>query len=158
MQKIAPFLWFNGNVDEAIEYYTSVFKNSSIKNVRRFPGESPDKQGKVFTATFELEDVEFMILDGGPMYKIDGPAISFFVKCKDQAEVDELWDKLAEEGTPMKCGWITDKYGVSWQIIPDVLGQVLGGADAAGAQRAMQAMLQMVKLDVAALEAAYYNK
>jgi predicted 3-demethylubiquinone-9 3-methyltransferase (glyoxalase superfamily) len=157
MQKITPFLWFDGNVDEAIHFYTSVFKNSKIKNVRNFPDERPGKKGKVFTATFELEGVEFMILDGGPHYKIDGPAISFFVKCKDQAEVDELWDKIAEEGTPMQCGWITDKYGVSWQIIPDILGKVLGGPDAAGAQRAMQAMMKMVKLDVATLEAAYNN-
>lgn len=154
MQKITPFLWFDGRVEEAINYYTSVFKNSKITNVRNHPG----NKGGVFTATFELEGVEFMILDGGPYYKIENPAISFFVKCKDQAEVDELWDKIAEEGTPSRCGWITDKYGVSWQIIPDALGRVLGGADAAGSQRAMQAMMQMVKLDVVKLEAAYYNK
>jgi predicted 3-demethylubiquinone-9 3-methyltransferase (glyoxalase superfamily) len=124
MQKITPFLWFDGQVEEALNFYTSVFKNSKIKDVRNHPDERPGHKGKVFTATFELEGVEFMILDGGPYYKIESPAISFFVKCKDQAEVDELWDKIAEEGTPSRCGWITDKYGVSWQIIPDILGKV----------------------------------
>jgi predicted 3-demethylubiquinone-9 3-methyltransferase (glyoxalase superfamily) len=158
MQKISPFLWFDGRVEEALDFYTSVFKNSKITDKRHYPGDTPEHKGKVFTATFELEGVEFMILDGGSHYKIESPAISFFVKCKDQAEVDELWDKIAEEGTPSRCGWITDKYGVSWQIIPDALGKYLGGSDASGAQRAMQAMMGMVKINVAELEAAYYNK
>lgn len=154
MQKITPFLWFDGQVDEAINYYTSVFKNSKIKNVRNHPDERPGKKGKVFTATFELEGVEFMILDGGGFYKINS-AISFFVKCKDQAEVDELWDKLAIEGAPMRCGWITDKYGVSWQIIPDALERLLSDPDPVKAQRVMQAMMKMIKIEVAGLEAAY---
>lgn len=152
MQKITPFLWFDGQVEEAINFYTSVFKNSRIKNVRKHPAGS-GKEG-LFTATFELEDVEFMILDGGNYYKINS-AISLFVKCKDQAEVNEIWDKLAEEGTPQQCGWITDKYGVTWQIIPDALGRLLGDPDAEKAQRVMQTMMKMVKMDVAGLEAAY---
>jgi len=156
MQKISPFLWFDGRVEEAINYYTSVFKNSRIKDVRNFPDERPGQKGKVFTATFELEDVEFMILDGGPHYQIS-PAVSFFVKCKDQAEVDELWNKLAEEGNPLQCGWITDKFGVSWQIIPDALGRLLGDPDPAKSQRVMQAMMKMVKIEVAGLEAASNN-
>ncbi|AMR30837.1 hypothetical protein A0256_05070 [Mucilaginibacter sp. PAMC 26640] len=155
MQKITPFLWFNGNVGEAIDFYTSVFKNSAIKNVNRLPDDLTGR-GKVLTATFELEGIEFMILDGGDYYKLN-PAVSFFVKCKDQAEVDELWDKLGAEGQPMRCGWITDKFGVSWQIIPDALGKLMGDADPEKAQRVMHAMMKMVKIEVAGLEAAYNN-
>ena len=155
MQKITPFLWFDGKVDEAIHFYTSTFRNSKIKDLHRLP-DDVNGRGKILTATFELEGVEFMILDGGNHYKIN-PAISFFVKCKDQAEVDELWDKLAVEGKPSQCGWITDKYGVSWQIIPEALGVLMSDPDAAKARRVMQAMMKMVKIDVAALEAAYNN-
>jgi len=156
MQKISPFLWFNGQVEEALSFYTAVFKNAAIRNVQRLPAAAPGS-GKIVTATVELEGVEFMILDGGDHYKIN-PAISFFVKCKDQAEVDELWDKLGAGGRPMQCGWITDQFGVSWQIIPDALGKMLGDPDPEKAQRVMQAMMKMVKIDVAGLEAAYQNE
>lgn len=147
MQKITPFLWFDDNAEEAINFYTSIFKEAKIINERRMGD-------KLFTATIQLEGQEFMVLNGGPMYKFT-PAVSFFVKCGTQAEVDYYWDKLLVGGSEDMCGWLRDKFGLSWQIIPDALGTYLGGADPAGAQRAMQAMLKMRKLDVAALKAAY---
>lgn len=156
MQKITPFLWFDGRVDEAVTFYTSVFKNARIINTHRLP-DDVNGSGKVLTATFQLEGQEFMILDGGNYYQLN-PSISFFVKCKDQGEVDELWNKLGEEGKPLQCGWITDKFGASWQIIPDALGKLLGDPDPKKAQRVMQAMMKMVKIDVAGLEAAYSNE
>jgi predicted 3-demethylubiquinone-9 3-methyltransferase (glyoxalase superfamily) len=147
MQKITPFLWFDDNAEEAINFYTSIFKEAKIINERRMGD-------KLFTATIQLEGQEFMVLNGGPMYKFTH-AVSFFVKCETQAEVDYYWDKLLVGGAEDMCGWLRDKFGLSWQIIPDALGTYLGGPDPAGAQRAMQAMLKMRKLDVAALKAAY---
>ena len=113
--KITPFLWFDGNIEEAINFYTSVFKNTKVSSSRRGP------DGKVFTATFEIEGQEFMALNGGPMYTFS-PAVSFFVDCKTQEEVDELWEQLSEGGEKQRCGWLKDKFGLSWQIIPDTLG------------------------------------
>jgi predicted 3-demethylubiquinone-9 3-methyltransferase (glyoxalase superfamily) len=148
-QKITPFLWFDNEAEEAMNFYVSVFKNSKIVST----GPGPD--GKVMTGTFELEGQKFMALNGGPQFKFT-EAISLFVDCTDQAEVDDLWNKLtADGGKASQCGWLKDKYGLSWQIIPKALGELLGGTDPAKAQRAMQAMLKMQKIDVAALKAAY---
>ncbi|MBC7554112.1 MAG: VOC family protein [Taibaiella sp.] len=148
MQKITPFLWFDGRLEEAIGFYTSVFENSKVHSMNRM-GEG----GKIITATFELAGVEFMGLDGGPMFHFT-EAVSFFVKCKDQQEVDDLWEKLLDGGEGSRCGWLKDKFGLSWQIIPDALGECLSNPDPAKAQKAMQAMMQMVKIDVAALKKA----
>lgn len=149
MQKITPFLWFDGRAEEAMNFYTSVFKNAKVGNIMR---QGPD--GPVFSVTFNLEGQEFMALNAGPMYKFT-PAISFFIDCKDQEEVDYYWDRLLEGGKPDRCGWLTDKFGLSWQVVPSILGELLhGGGDPAKAQRVMQAMLGMVKLDIEGLRNA----
>ncbi|MDB5196342.1 MAG: 3-demethylubiquinone-9 3-methyltransferase [Flaviaesturariibacter sp.] len=147
-QKIVPFLWFNGNVEEAMNFYVSVFKNGTITSMRR------SGDGSVFTGTLELEGQPLYLLNGGPMYPLT-PAFSLFVNCEDQAEVDELWARLLEGGgREDRCGWLQDQFGLSWQIIPKALGRLLGDADPARAQRAMQAMMGMKKIDVAELERA----
>jgi predicted 3-demethylubiquinone-9 3-methyltransferase (glyoxalase superfamily) len=148
MQKVTPFLWFNDNAEEALNFYVSIFKNSKILSVRR------DEKGAFFTGSFQIEGQEFMALNGGPHYKLT-PAFSLFVDCRDQAEVDELWEKLSAGGEKSRCGWLSDKFGVSWQIVPSVLSELIGGKDKAGAQRALQAMLKMDKLDIAKLQQAY---
>jgi predicted 3-demethylubiquinone-9 3-methyltransferase (glyoxalase superfamily) len=153
MQKITPFLWFDHQAEEAMNFYTSIFKNAKIKNVRRYGDAGPGPKGAVMTGTFEIEGQEFMALNGGSMYAFS-PAISLFVNCANQQEVDDLWGKLSEGGQPQRCGWITDKFGITWQIIPSVLGELLGSSDGAKAARVMRAMMQMVKIDVAALEQA----
>src|SRR5438270_4275518 len=153
MQKITPFLWFDDNAEEAINFYTSIFKNSKIIDMSRYPPNGPGPAGKVMTATFELEGQQFMALNGGPMYKFT-EAISLFVSCKTQGEVDELWEKLSAGGEKGQCGWLKDKFGLSWQIIPTALGELLGDPDPAKAQRAMQAMLQMTKIDIKGLQQA----
>ena len=151
MQKITPFLWFDGNAEEAMKFYVSVFKNSKI--VSTMPG--PD--GKVLTGTFELEGQRFMALNGGPNFKFT-EAISLFVNCETQAEVDDLWSKLTAGGAESQCGWLKDKFGLSWQIIPSALGRLLGDKDRVKAGRAMQAMLQMRKIDIAKLQQAFDGK
>jgi predicted 3-demethylubiquinone-9 3-methyltransferase (glyoxalase superfamily) len=152
MQKITPFLWFDNQAEEAMNFYTSVFKNSKVVNVQRFENSGPDMKSTVITGTFEIEGQEFMVLNGGPEFKFT-EAISFFVKCKDQAEVDELWNKLtADGGQESQCGWLKDKFGVSWQIIPDALGEMLGNPDPLKAQKAMKSMLQMKKIDIAKMK------
>lgn len=154
MQKIHPFLWFETQAEEAMNFYTSVFRNSKVGNVTRYPEGGPMPAGTVITAEFELEGMRFTALNGGPHHKFTD-AISLFVDCKDQAEVDYYWDKLtADGGKPIQCGWLVDKYGISWQIIPEALPRLLGGSDAAKSGRVMQAMMQMVKIDVAKLEEA----
>jgi predicted 3-demethylubiquinone-9 3-methyltransferase (glyoxalase superfamily) len=153
-QKITPFMWFNDNAEEAMNLYVSVFKNSKIKNVSRYPEGSPGPVGKVMVANFQLEGQDFMVLNGGPHYTIT-PAISFMVDCKDQEEVDYFWDNLVEGGKPMQCGWLTDKFGVSWQIIPSILGELMSDPDPEKAGRVMQAMMQMVKMDIKGLQDAY---
>src|SRR4051812_8928010 len=154
MQKITTFLWFDDRAEEAINFYVSIFKNSKVHNLSRGPSEAPGKPGKVFTGTFQLEGQNFMALNGGPQFKFT-EAISLFVSCENQAEVDDLWSKLtADGGKESQCGWLKDKFGLSWQIIPTALGRLLGDPDPARAQRAMQAMLKMQKLDVAKLEEA----
>jgi predicted 3-demethylubiquinone-9 3-methyltransferase (glyoxalase superfamily) len=154
MQKITPFLWFDDNLEEAINFYTSVFKNSKIVNSSRLPGATAGSKGKILTATFQLEGQEFMGLNGGPHHSFTD-ATSFFVKCDTQQEIDYYWDKLtADGGKEVQCGWLKDKFGLSWQIVPSTLGSLLSNPDPAKAQRAMQAMMKMVKLDIAALKAA----
>lgn len=155
MQKITPFLWFDGQPEEAMKFYTSIFKNSRIFDVHRCGDAGPGPKGSVLTGTFELEGQQFMALNGGPHYKLT-PAFSLFVSCETQAEVDELWDRLlAGGGQPSRCGWLTDKFGLSWQIIPKILGDLLYDPDPVKSQRVMQAMMQMVKIDIAGLQRAY---
>lgn len=154
MQKITPFLWFNDNAEEAMNFYTSIFKNAKIGNVTRYGAAGPGPEGSVMTATFQLEGQEFMVLNGGPAFKFT-EAISFFVNCETQEEIDRLWEKLtADGGKESQCGWLKDKYGLSWQIVPSNLSQLLNNPDREKAKRAMNAMLQMKKLDIQALEQA----
>jgi len=154
MQKIAPYLWFDANAEEAVNFYTSIFKNSSIVNISRYGDAGPGPKGGVLAVTFQLAGQEFMALNGGPLFTFT-PAISFFVNCETQPEVDELWDKLSEGGKKDRCGWLTDEYGVSWQVIPTALIKMLSDPDPAKANRVMQAMLQMNKIDLNALKQAY---
>lgn len=147
MQKIMPFLWFDGRAEEAMNFYTSVFRDSKPGNVVR-------AGGNVITASFELLGMQFTALNGGPQFKFS-EAVSFHVGCKDQAEVDHYWNALTTDGgTESQCGWLKDKFGLSWQIIPDALPRLLGNPDPAKAGRAMQAMMTMKKIDIAKLEAA----
>ena len=157
MQKITPFLWFDTQAEEAMLFYTSIFKNSKVGRVTRYGDAGPGPKGAVMSATFELEGQQFMALNGGPHFKFS-PAISLFVDCKTQAEVDELWEKLSAGGKPERCGWLTDKFGLSWQIIPTVLGELLSDKDPERSQRAMKAMLQMNKIDIEALKQAASGK
>ena len=154
MQTITPFLWFDGKAEEAMTFYTSIFKDSKIENVTRYGEGGPGPAGTVMTATFELNGQEFIALNGGPEYTFS-PAVSFMVNCETQQEVDELWEKLSEGGSKNRCGWLTDKFGLTWQVVPDGLGDLLGDDDAEKAGRAMQAMLQMDKLDINALRRAH---
>jgi predicted 3-demethylubiquinone-9 3-methyltransferase (glyoxalase superfamily) len=154
MQKISPFLWFDNQAEEAVTFYTSVFRNSKIGKMTRYGEAGPGPAGSVMVAEFELEGLHFTALNGGPMFKFT-EAISMSVDCKDQAEVDYFWSRLAEGGQPGQCGWLKDKFGLSWQVIPEALPRLLGDPDAAKASRVMQAMLQMTRVDVAKLEAAY---
>ena len=154
MQTITPFLWFDDRAEEAMEFYVSIFRNARTLGVTRYGEKGPGPEGTVMSATFELDGQVFMALNGGPMFTFS-PAISFFVNCETQAEVDDLWDKLSEGGEKQQCGWLRDKFGVSWQIVPAVLGELLNDADAGKANRVMEAMLQMTKLDIADLKRAY---
>lgn len=148
MQKITPFLWFDGQAEEAVNFYTSLFKDSKVVNMNRMP------DGKVISATFLLNGQEFMALNGGPMFKFT-EAISLFVKCDTQTEIDSMWEKLSEGGSQGRCGWLKDKFGLSWQIIPPVLGELMGDKDPAKSQRVMQAMLKMDKIIIQDLKDAY---
>jgi predicted 3-demethylubiquinone-9 3-methyltransferase (glyoxalase superfamily) len=154
MQKISPFLWFDDNAEEAVNFYVSVFDGAEIKDVSRYPEGSPGPAGEVMSITFQLEGQEFLALNGGPHFTFS-QAISFFVHCETQDEVDRLWEQLSEGGEQQQCGWLIDRFGLTWQIIPNKLGELLGGSDAEGAQRAMQAMLQMEKIDIKTLQDAY---
>jgi len=157
MQKITPFLWFDGNAEEAVNFYTSTLKNSRIVNMSRYGDGAPAPKGTVISATFILEGQEFMALNGGPMFTFS-PAIAFFVKCETQEEIDMLWEKLSAGGKKERCGWLKDKFGVSWQIIPPILGEMLQDKDPQRAQRVMQAMMQMDKIDIKKLKQAYDQK
>ena len=154
MQKITTFLWFNDQAEEAINLYVSIFKNSKIISMNRYGESETDGQGKVMTATFEIEGQEFMALNGGPHFQFT-PAISLFVSCVTQEEVDELWNELSAGGEESQCGWLKDKFGLSWQIIPTALGELMGDPNPVKAQRVMQAMLQMGKIDIAKLREAH---
>jgi predicted 3-demethylubiquinone-9 3-methyltransferase (glyoxalase superfamily) len=160
VQKITPFLWFDNQAEDAVRFYTSIFKNSKIGNIARYGNEGFEvhgqPEGTVMTVEFEIEGQAFIALNGGPVFQFN-EAISFQVSCNTQAEVDHYWDRLTEGGNEdaQQCGWLKDKYGVSWQIVPVILRELLDGADPAKAQRAMKAMLQMKKLDIAELQQAY---
>lgn len=154
MQKITPFLWFDRRAEEAANFYTSIFKNSKVVSVMRYGDAGPGPRGSPMSATLQLEGQEFIALNGGPHYTFT-PAISFFVHCETQAEVDHFWEKLSEGGREVQCGWLQDKFGVSWQIVPTVLGKMLGDKDPAKSKRVMQAMVQMIKLDIQGLQQAY---
>jgi len=153
MQKITPFLWFDNNCEEAMNFYVSVFKNSKIVSVTRYGEGGPGPKGTVMTGTFELDGQKFMALNGGPHFKFT-EAISLFVNCETQLEVDELWEKLSEGGAKSQCGWLKDKYGLSWQIVPTVLGELLSDPDPVKSKRVMEALLQMSKLDIPTLKRA----
>lgn len=161
MQKITPCLWFDSNAEEAVNFYTSVFKNSKIESVARY-GEEGSKvagrpKGTVMTILFELDGQKFMALNGGPVFKFT-PAISLMANCKTQEEVDWLWDKLSEGGEKGQCGWLQDKYGVSWQIVPTILGEMMRDKDAGKSERVMKALLHMKKLDIKGLQQAYEQR
>ena len=153
MQKITPFLWFDGKAEEAMNFYVSIFKNSKVGRVTRNGAGGPGPKGTVMSVTFQLEGQEFYALNGGPQFSFT-QAISFFVNCETQPEVDELWEKLSEGGKKDRCGWLKDKYGLSWQIIPSTLGEMLQDKDTAKAQRVMNAMLKMNKIEIKALQHA----
>lgn len=154
MQKIVPFLWFDDKAEEAMNFYVSVFKNSKILSTFRYGEAGPGKKGTVMGGTFELEGQEFYALNGGPQFTFT-PALSLFVNCHSQPEVDELWEELSDGGEKGQCGWLKDRYGVSWQIIPTVLGEMLRDKDPERSKRVMQAMLQMHKIDIGKLQQAY---
>ena len=153
MQRIHPFLWFDNQAEEAMQFYCSIFKNSKIGKITRYGGSGPSPKGSVMTASFELEGQQFTALNGGPHFKFN-EAVSFVVDCESQAEVDELWEKLSAGGEPGRCGWLKDKFGLSWQIIPSALGDLLGNPDPQKSKRAMEAMLKMTKIDIAQLRKA----
>jgi predicted 3-demethylubiquinone-9 3-methyltransferase (glyoxalase superfamily) len=157
MQKITPFLWFDNQAEEAMNFYVSIFKNSKAGRVTRYGEAGPGPKGTVMSATFQLDGQEFFALNGGPQFTFT-PAISFFVNCETQQEVDELWDKLSVDGEKGRCGWLKDRYGLSWQIIPSALGKMLQDKDPAKSKRVMQAMLQMSKIDIEKLQQAYDGK
>jgi len=161
MQKITPFLWFDDKAEEAVNFYVSIFKNSKITSITRY-GEAGSEvagrpEGTVMTIAFQLEGQEFVALNGGPVFTFS-PAISFVVNCETQEEVDKLWEKLSEGGEIVECGWLKDKYGVSWQIVPTILGEMLQDKNAEKSERVMKAMLQMKKIEIAGLEQAYQQE
>ena len=154
MQKVTPFLWFDGNAEEAARFYVSVFRDAKIKGIMHYTEAGPKPKGLVLTVTLELFGQDYVFLNGGPQYTFT-PALSFMVTCKDQEELDSYWNKLADGGKPIRCGWITDKFGVTWQITPSILMGMIQDKDSARAARVTRAMMGMVKLDIAALKAAY---
>ena len=153
MQKITPFLWFDGKAEEAARFYVSVFKNSKILSVSRYGEAGPGTQGSVMTVAFELDGEKFVALNGGPNYAFS-PAVSFVVDCETQQEVDHYWERLSERGEKVRCVWLKDKYGLSWQIVPTVLPELLQDKDPEKRKRVMAAMLKMVKLDIEQLKGA----
>ncbi|HEX8665426.1 MAG TPA: VOC family protein [Beijerinckiaceae bacterium] len=158
MSKVAPCLWFDGEAEAAAEFYVSAFlacgQDAAVGDVMRYAEGGPRPAGSVLTATFRLAGQEFIALNGGPHFTFS-PAISLFVRCADQDEVDRFWERLSDGGKTERCGWLTDRFGVSWQVVPTALGAMLQDADPARAGRVMQALMQMTKLDVAALRRAY---
>ena len=156
LQKITPFLWFDHQAEEAARFYTSVFENSRIEAVTRYDDAGPGPKGSVMTVAFELDGQKFVALNGGPAFKFT-EAVSFVVNCENQQEVDEMWEKLSSGGKELECGWLKDKYGLAWQIVPTVFFEMIQDQDAERKARVMRAMFQMKKFDIAALEAAYHQ-
>ena len=154
MQSITPFLWFDGNAEEAIDFYVSIFRDSKVESVSRWGEGGPGPKGTVMSATFRLAGQKFMALNGGPQFKFT-EAISLFVSCETQEEIDDLWEKLSAGGSKERCGWLTDRYGLSWQVVPSVLGPLMGDPDPGKSKRVVAPMLQMTKLDIAALKRAH---
>ena len=154
MQKISTFLWYNDNAEEAVNLYTSIFKNSKISKISRYGDAGPGPKGSVMTAAFTLDGQEFVALNGGPHFKFT-PAISLVVNCDDQKELDYYWEKLSEGGSEEQCGWLKDKFGLSWQIVPKRLSELIAEKDPQKSNRVMQALMKMVKLDISKLEKAY---
>jgi len=154
MQTITPFLWFNDQAEEAMNFYVSIFKNSKTVSVSRYGDAGPGPKGSVMVAKFQLDGQDFMALNGGPTFTFS-PAVSFVVNCKTQEEVDEYWEKLSAGGATNQCGWLTDKFGLAWQVVPTALGEMLADKDRERSNRVMKAMLQMTKIDIAALRHAY---
>jgi predicted 3-demethylubiquinone-9 3-methyltransferase (glyoxalase superfamily) len=152
MQKITPFLWFNNQAEEATNFYVSIFKNSKVTRVTRNGDNGPGPKGSVMSTSFVLDGQEFFALNGGPLFEFS-PAVSFFINCETQAEIDELWEKLSAGGKQERCGWLKDKYGLSWQVVPSILGKLL--QDPGKGKNVMQALLQMNKLDIKGLQQAY---
>jgi predicted 3-demethylubiquinone-9 3-methyltransferase (glyoxalase superfamily) len=153
MSKITPFLWFNDQAEEAMNFYVSIFKNSKAGSVTRYGDTGPGPKGPVMTANFQLDGVDFTALNGGPLFPFT-EAVSFVVHCETQQEIDHYWDKLTAGGKPVQCGWLKDKFGLSWQVVPDVLPRLLKDPDPKKSQRVMKAMMQMVKIDIARLQQA----
>jgi predicted 3-demethylubiquinone-9 3-methyltransferase (glyoxalase superfamily) len=151
--KIKPFLWFEHQAEEAVKFYTSIFKNSKIGKVARYPEGSPGPAGSVMTVAFQIEGQDFLALNGGPQFKFT-EAVSFMIECENQKEIDYYWDRLLEGGKPQQCGWLKDRFGLSWQVVPANIDQIFSDKDSAKAQRAMQAMLKMIKLNIKELENA----
>ena len=155
MQKITPFLWFDDNAEEAMKFYTSVFKNSKIHGGSDYPEDiDPRPKGSFMVGSFQIEGVEFMVLNGGPLFKFN-ESVSFMINCKDQAEVDYYWEKLSEGGEESQCGWLKDKFGLSWQVTPTRLNELIADPDPDKSKRVFDAMLTMQKIDIATLEKAY---
>lgn len=157
MQKLTPFLWFDHQAEEAANFYVSIFKNSKIVSVDRYGDAGPGPKGAVMIATFQIAGQEFVALNGGPRFKFT-EAVSFVVNCETQEEVDYFWEKLSAGGEKSRCGWLKDKFGLSWQVVPTILDKLMRDKDAVKAQRVMQAMLQMDKIDIKTLQQAYEQK
>ena len=156
MKKITPFLWFDDEAEEAAAFYTSIFNGSSVDAITRYGEVGPGPKGSVMTVVFQIEGQQFIALNGGPQFKFT-EAISFVVDCETQQEIDELWASLSTGGKEAECGWLKDRYGLSWQIVPTVLGEMMNDKDPKKSQRVMKALLRMKKLDVAGLEKAYHE-
>jgi predicted 3-demethylubiquinone-9 3-methyltransferase (glyoxalase superfamily) len=154
MQKITPFLWFDNNAEEAVQFYTSIFKDSKILATSRYGDTGPGPKGAVMTMKFQLNGQEFVALNGGPIFKFT-EAVSFVVNCESQQEIDHYWEKLSAGGKEVQCGWLKDKYSLSWQIVPTILSQLVAGQDPEKSNRVMQALMKMIKLDIEGLKRAY---
>ena len=154
MQRITPFLWFDGQAEDAARFYTAIFHNSKLGSVRRCGDQGPGPKGSVMSVELELDGQSLISFNGGPQFPVT-PAISMFVRCETQDEIDYYWHRLLDGGKPVQCGWLTDRFGVSWQVVPDALGEMLQDPDPRRSANVMKAMMQMIKLDLAKLQAAY---
>ena len=154
MSKITPFIWFDSNAEEALTLYLSLFSNARVLSLNRLPGNEPDSDGPLMMATIELEGQELMMLNGGPHYQLN-PAVSFFVSCEDQAEVDRLWSVLSDGGQELQCGWVTDRFGVTWQVIPKIFGELMGQSNQEQSSRVMKAFMGMKRINIATLIQAH---